>query len=352
MPEFPRGRFCWHELLTTDTHAAASFYRQVVGWNATSWPADPSYRIWMMGQKQIGGLMALQEEAKAMGAPPSWLFYLAVPDAAATVRRVSELGGRVVKDATTIQTVGTFAVLRDPQGAVFAVLQPAGSTPGHDGEPKPGEFSWHELATTDPDAAWRFYQSVFGWKETSSFDMGPSGMYRMYGRVGIPLGGIYRKPPEMPGPSSWLCYAMVPNADRAADTAARIGGKVLNGPMEVPGGDRIAQCMDPQGVMFAVHSRATTVPTKPSEPTGTRAKAKKKAVKRTTKRKSAKKATKKRVTKKRSKVAKKSAKKKRTKKRTTKKKKATKNRAKRKASRRKSAKKKGARRKTSKKRRR
>jgi uncharacterized protein len=47
----------------------------------------------------------------------------------------------------------------------------------------------------------------------------------------------------------------VDSADRAAERVAAKGGKVMNGPMEVPGGDRIAQCMDPQGAAFAVHSR-------------------------------------------------------------------------------------------------
>jgi len=256
MAEFPRGRFCWHELMTSDLDAAASFYKQVVGWSTMSWPQDPSYRLWVTGQTQLGGLMVLPEDAKSGGAPPNWLFYVAVPDAAGTARRVGELGGQVVKSPMSIDSVGTIAILQDPQGAVFAVLQPLGDAPGHDGEPKLGEFSWHELATTDPDAAWRFYQAIFGWKETSSFDMGPAGTYRMYGRVGIPLGGIFRKPFEMPGPPSWLCYARVPNADKAAATVSRLGGRILNGPMEVPGGDRVAQCMDPQGAMFAVHSTA------------------------------------------------------------------------------------------------
>src|SRR2546426_7155617 len=48
-------------------------------------------------------------------------------------------------------------------------------------------------------------------------------------------------------PPHWLCYVLVPNADRAADTAARAGGKIVMGPMEVPGGDRIAGGLDPQG---------------------------------------------------------------------------------------------------------
>ena len=73
--------------------------------------------------------------------------------------------------------------------------------------------------------------------------------------TGVPMGGIYRKPKEMAAPTNWVSYALVPNADAATEQAKKLGAQVLNGPMEVPGGDRIAVCLDPQGVAFAVHSR-------------------------------------------------------------------------------------------------
>jgi predicted enzyme related to lactoylglutathione lyase len=67
-------------------------------------------------------------------------------------------------------------------------------------------------------------------------------------------GGMYTTPPSPPMPPSWLYYIHVGSADAAAAMVESLGGQVLNGPMEVPGGGRIAQCMDPQGGMFAVHS--------------------------------------------------------------------------------------------------
>jgi predicted enzyme related to lactoylglutathione lyase len=83
--------------------------------------------------------------------------------------------------------------------------------------------------------------------------MGEMGLYQMYGRNGKTLGGIFRKPAEMPGPSAWLYYARVADVNAAVEAARQQGGQVLNGPMEVPGGDLIAQLLDPQGGMFAVH---------------------------------------------------------------------------------------------------
>ena len=86
-------------------------------------------------------------------------------------------------------------------------------------------------------------------------DMGDMGFYQTFGRGAQPLGGIFNGPPDMPG-VGWLLYVRVPDVDAAAETVKAGGGRILNGPMEVPGGDRICQCMDPQGVAFAVHSVA------------------------------------------------------------------------------------------------
>ena len=79
------------------------------------------------------------------------------------------------------------------------------------------------------------------------------GVYQMFGRGGgIPNGGIMKPPPG--APAAWMPYALVKDAKAAAATASANGGKIVNGPMEVPGGDWIAQGMDPQGAMFSVHS--------------------------------------------------------------------------------------------------
>ncbi|MDH3495362.1 MAG: VOC family protein [Gemmatimonadota bacterium] len=262
---FPRGRIVWHELMTTNPDAAVPFYRSVVGWDVMPWEQDRSYRLWTMRGDPCAGLMELPEEARLGGAPPNWMMYVAVPDIDQTMGQATAMGGMVLHGPQQIEGAGRFVVLSDPQGAVFAVMRSPGEQGGHDGPPKPGEFSWHELATTDWRAGWRFYQALFGWEKMEAMEMGPMGVYQMFGRKGQMLGGVYNKPPDMPAPPHWLCYAMVPNADTAAASVTRLGGKVLNGPMDVPGpsGDRIAQCMDPQGAAFAVHSTPRVAKARP-----------------------------------------------------------------------------------------
>lgn len=248
----PRGRFVWFDLLTTDPKAAPAFYSAVAGWGTQAWDSGPMpYTMWINDGKPLGGVTNLHNPA----APPHWLAYISTPNVDATVKEAEELGAKVIAPPSDIPTVGRYAVLADPQGAVFAAFTPHDAAPGHEGPPVVGEFSWHELATHDSPAAFRFYERLFGWEKTVSADMGEMGMYHMYGRNGIELGGMFNKPPQMPGPPAWTYYIMVDDAQRAVDAVKANGGQVLMGPHEVPGGDLIAQCLDPQGAVFAVHAK-------------------------------------------------------------------------------------------------
>jgi predicted enzyme related to lactoylglutathione lyase len=244
-----RGRFVWHELMTTDTDAASDFYSHIVPWK-TQDSGMPSYKLWVSGKYQAGGLMALPEEEAS--APPHWIIYIGTPDVDATVAAAEKLGGKVLKGAADIPNVGRFAVLSDSQGAAFAVFTPL-PTSG-DGVPPGGavgDFTWHELATTDPEAAFAFYSELFGWSKGAGHDMGDMGVYQLVSIDGQDVGGIY-KVHDNSTPPNWLSYVRVADAAKAADAVKAAGGRVLNGPMEVPGGSWIVQLLDPQGGAFAV----------------------------------------------------------------------------------------------------
>jgi predicted enzyme related to lactoylglutathione lyase len=256
MAEPWHGRFAWYELMTTDPMAAEGFYTKVVGWGTRPAPGmETTYTLWTRGEQPVGGLMQIPAEAKAGGAPPNWLLYVAVQDADATVVQARSLGGRVEVGPREIRGAGRFAVLADPQAAVIAILQPSDPTAyGPEEPPAPRDFSWRELATTDRETATAFYAALFGWERLSANDTGePVGIYQEFGRGGTPLGGIYKKPADMPHPPFWLPYAKVPDIQASVAAVKAGGGTVLMGPMEIPGGDRIAQCRDPQGAAFALH---------------------------------------------------------------------------------------------------
>lgn len=247
-----RGNFVWHELMTTDTQSASSFYPRVTGWKTRPWEHDSSYTLFEGQGGPMGGLMVLPEDAKSMGAPPSWLPYIGTPDIASSLAHAQRLGARLLKPVQEVPAVGKWAIVADPQGGTFALMQPSNPSSGTRGRPQLGEFSWHELATTDQRAALEFYSQLFGWKKSTAHDMGPMGTYQIFSIGGTDAGGIFNKDADMP--VHWLSYVNVNDADSAARAASAAGGRVVNGPMDVPGGDRIAQIVDPQGGAFAVHS--------------------------------------------------------------------------------------------------
>lgn len=250
----PLGRFVWFDIMAADPAAAITFYTTVTGWGTAPFPMpDPSmppYTMWTAGGAPVGGVMQLPKDAPA---PPHWIGYLSTPDLAGTLALAQQKGGTVLVPATPIPTVGHFAVVRDPQGAVFALFTPENVAPGSDGPPKLGELSWCELVTTDFNAAFEFYGPVFGWTKGEAMDMGAQGMYQLLLRNGTMMGGMYNLTSDMPMPPSWCHYVRVADLDAALQRVTAHGGQVVVGPMEVPGGDRIGMCVDPQGAMFALH---------------------------------------------------------------------------------------------------
>ncbi len=253
-----RGQFVWHELVTTDATGAGEFYPRVAGWKTQPWELDSSYTLWVGGAGPMGGVMSLPEQQAP--AASHWMPYIGTPDIAATVAAARDLGATVCRDVTQIPNGGSYAVLQDPQGVVFAVH---GAAPGQDAWEVPGDFSWHELCTTDLDAALRFYSELFGWEKGDRHDMGEIGFYQLFGRNGTNIGGMYVAPTGLA--PHWLSYVRVEDVDEATDAAKAAGGRVINGPMEVPGGDWIAQMLDPQGAAFAVHE-VTAKAAKPAAP--------------------------------------------------------------------------------------
>jgi len=254
------GKFVWQELMTEDTASATTFYSKVVGWHAQPSAVDQSYTQLGIGSSYYAGMMRVPDEARAAGAKPQWLAYIGAADVEATVAAAERLGGTVKRAAHDIPTIGRFAILSDPQGAAFAVFKPASEGAPPPATPPRGSFSWMELATSNYEAAFDFYSKLFGWQALHRMDMGPQGVYLIFGSDGVQHGGIYKLNQERSSRPYWLPYAEVASADAAATAATGAGGRVIVGPLEVPGGGRIAQVIDPSGAMFAVHSMAPPKP--------------------------------------------------------------------------------------------
>jgi predicted enzyme related to lactoylglutathione lyase len=246
------GRFIWYELITTDMEAAKTFYANVVGWGTrdASTPGM-AYTLFTVADASVTGLMGLPEDAGKMGAKPCWIGYVGVDDVNATADRIERLGGTVHVPPVDIPGISRFSIGADPQMATFAVFkwlisgreQPAGlGTPGHVG--------WHELLAADREKALAFYGELFGWQRAEA-DIGAMGTYQLFSAGGQTIGAMITKPAMVPTPL-WLYYFNIGDIDAAAKRVKAGNGQILDSPMEVPGGNWIVQCKDPQGAMFAL----------------------------------------------------------------------------------------------------
>ena len=249
------GRPLWFELMTSDPNAAERFYRSVVGWSAAPFEGSPQpYTMFQRsGDIPVGGLMTTPE---GMNAPPFWAMYIGVPKLEEGAQAIERLGGGQCSPVIDVPTVGRMQMMKDPQGAAFYIYEPVNEPQAPEHAAEVGEASWLELMTTDAEAALKFYSEVFGWQPSESMDMGPMGKYHMFNRPIGMIGGMMNKPPEMANvPPNWNIYFRVPDVDAAVERITANGGQVINGPMDVPGGDRILNAIDPQGAAFSLHSK-------------------------------------------------------------------------------------------------
>ena len=246
----PPGTFSWTDLSTPDPEAAVAFYGALLGWEGEEMPAGPDATYWMLrvDGRYVSGMSAMPEEQLAAGAPPAWLSYVSVEDADATAARVGELGGAVMLPPFDVLDAGRMALVRDPQGAIFAVWQPRRHI-GAELVNDPGAMVLNQLNTSDPEGAAEFYAALFGWA-VSQVATEPQAYWGIMNGSAL-NGGIMALPPEAPAPPHWLVYFTSPDLDVAAETIGRLGGSVVFPPMAIQSG-RILVARDPQGAYFAL----------------------------------------------------------------------------------------------------
>jgi predicted enzyme related to lactoylglutathione lyase len=250
-----QGTPCWYELATSEGSlgAAEAFYGKVLGWTFKDAGMEGfDYHLASADDDMVAGLMAMPADAGGM--PPFWMIYFAVDDADRTVADIKAAGGRVHREPADIPGTGRYAVVADPQGVGFGLLQPEPMPDGGAGnafdQQKAGHGNWNELMSSDPEAGFRFYSGLFGWQKSQAIDMGDMGVYQVFSHDGTDIGGMMGLG-NAPVPA-WLPYFGTNGVEAAIGRIEAAGGKLAHGPMEVPGDAFIAVAQDPQGAWFAV----------------------------------------------------------------------------------------------------
>ena len=116
------GTLCWADLMTTDVARAREFYAVLFGWDVAPGQNDPSgYLHIKNGEAFIGGIPPVGPQP---GVPSHWLLYFLASDCDGAAAKAKSLGANIYYGPTTMEGVGRWAVVADPQGAVFAIFQP------------------------------------------------------------------------------------------------------------------------------------------------------------------------------------------------------------------------------------
>jgi predicted enzyme related to lactoylglutathione lyase len=188
------------------------------------------------------------------------------------VVRIKAAGGALKRGPIDVPGVLRFAVVCDPHGAVFMVFKgmaPA-TAPVELGDDAIGNIGWRELHAGEWASDFAFYEKLFGWRKVQAIDMGALGTYQTFsGAAATPssgavdsatpaaapqaIGGMMTKMADTPMPY-WMYYINVDGIDAAADRVAKAGGQIMMAPHQVPTGQWIVVCTDPQGAWFSLLS--------------------------------------------------------------------------------------------------
>ena len=245
------SRFVWYDLMSTDLPAARAFYTALFGWEVRPWDMGEggSYDMLYAGEQGLGGMMPL---GGSDGIPSHWIGYLSVADVDAACATAEATGGKTCVPPTDIPTVGRFAVVEDPSGAVFSPFRGDGPDMPVPTNAPAGTFAWNELMTLDAERAAEFYGRLTGWTY-EKMDMGPMGFYWVFKNGSANVCGMMQMPPDAAAPRAhWMPYVAVDDTDASAARATELGGTVLVSPTDIQDWGRFAIVRDPAGAMFGV----------------------------------------------------------------------------------------------------
>jgi hypothetical protein len=219
---------CWVELTTADPDRAARFYAELFGWQIDG-------DRFLMDGRAVAGLAE-----RAPGGPEGWLTYLATADIDEAAERLRAAYGTLLTTPSERPGART-SIVADAAGARFGLWEQAGFG-GVELRGEPGTLAWPDLLTDDVATATAFYGSVFGWSLTDEFGSGEWLTPAHDSVAGLVLGRFGAR---------WQPAFQVEATAELVDRCARLGGRVISGPVEMGLGSYL-EILDPLGAPFAV----------------------------------------------------------------------------------------------------
>ncbi len=247
--EHHTGKRIYAELVTPDIAAAKQFYGQLFGWTFEDFiQRDAIFTQASQNGQVIGGIY---QKPLPPGRRPNWICFIATQNVAATTAQATQNGAKILLAPRAFANLGQEAILADPQGAVFAILQSNSGDPPDVLVPQ-GDWIWSSLIATDPTADAAFYKTLFGYEIYNLTD--PQDAQHLilasdkFARASvnpIPSAWVGAKP-------RWLNYIRVDNAAATDTKIIALGGRVIQPPHIDRHGGKIAIVADPAGALFGV----------------------------------------------------------------------------------------------------
>ncbi len=243
------GKVVWHDLVTEDPDAAKQFYSAAFGWEFN---AVAGLKYWVISHEgqPVGGMVDAREFTRA-GNVSQWVVVLSVANIEGSIEALKAGGGSLMGGPVDVGDRGQLALVRDEQGAYFAVLQTRDGDPP-DEEIGVGTFMWDELWTSESRAARKLYRTVFGY-DARQVVLDSGERFSYLASENTPRVAVLDMP--VPGMApTWVSYIRVEDVGAMTAEVAQLGGEVLLPPQENPVGGELAILKDPVGAGFIIQT--------------------------------------------------------------------------------------------------
>jgi predicted enzyme related to lactoylglutathione lyase len=243
------GKFIWHDLATAELEKQKAFYGSVFGWTfRTLGNTSDDYTLIVNGDHNVAGMFTIKpQEGEAAGA--LWVGLMSTAEPAKAVEIVEQAGGAVHTPPITLSQRGTYALVRDPEGALFGVMKSDSGDPP-DRVTEVGDFLWMDLFASQPTKAGQFYQQLAAYEISQG--EAKEGVDRLIltshgkARAGIvPL-------PKDANRAGWLPYVRVNDVNQTLRKVTDAGGYIMVAPDEDLLDGNLAIFSDPQGGVLGI----------------------------------------------------------------------------------------------------
>jgi hypothetical protein len=245
------GKIVWADLFVDDVGRARDFYTALFGW---TWrpvsDSEPAYGLLLRDGQPVAGIVHIDPDQSA--APYGrWVHYVSTADVAAVTAATEDRGGRVLLSPRTYPERGEFAILADPEGAIFGAMDAAAGDPG-DFRVETGEWLWHVLYSRNINSAASFYEQRFGY-ELFEYAWEPDRPRLVFASQGYARASVSPMPPEREDAhAAWVGFVYATDVPGAVERARALGAEVLFEPSPDTHDNGIAVIADPLGAVIGL----------------------------------------------------------------------------------------------------